>query len=329
MGDATQVEVLLATYNGREFVREQIDSILNQDYPNVTVLARDDGSTDGTPEVLREYAERLPGRFRVLVTTGKNGGIVNNFLSLMKASTAEYVCFSDQDDVWLPDKISKTKMALHALEQQWGSQTPLLVFSDLRVVDEKLTILHPSFWQRMNIDPEAIRDFPKLLGNPVVTGCTIIANRRLIDLASRMPREAALHDSWMALIASSLGKAEFFPQPTVLYRQHGRNAIGVGPEIRRSLPERLRRSRDTSQQYVTQWLTCQKQGRAFLKLHGSELPPLALKQLQAFCECEQSRNPLVRIATFLAYRFYSKGKLAKLALLRHLWWHAAGNARVR
>ncbi len=142
MGSQPRVEVLLATHNGQQFVREQINSLLGQDYANLTVLARDDGSTDRTQDVLKEYALRFPDRFRVLELAGANGGMNNNFLSLMKASTADYVCFSDQDDVWLyPDKVSRTKRMMDNIERTSETHTPLLVFTDLRVV-------RPKTWRR-------------------------------------------------------------------------------------------------------------------------------------------------------------------------------------
>ncbi len=79
----------------------------------------------------------------------------------MKASTADYICFADQDDVWLPDKVSRTKQAMDELEARWGTRLPLLVFTDLHLVDDKLKILHTSFWAYMNIDPGRINRLPR------------------------------------------------------------------------------------------------------------------------------------------------------------------------
>src|ERR1700761_4914686 len=154
--DRPEVEVLLATYNGARFLRQQIDSILGQDYENLRVLARDDGSSDQTIEILEHYATQFPARFRVVPRSAGTGNPRNNFLLLMKAATADYICFSDQDDVWLPDKISRTMKTMDRLEQQSTKAAPLLVFTDLSLTDENLKIVHPSFWQFMNIDPERI-----------------------------------------------------------------------------------------------------------------------------------------------------------------------------
>jgi glycosyltransferase involved in cell wall biosynthesis len=135
MSSLPEVEVLLATYNGARFLREQLDSIMAQDYGNIRVLARDDGSSDGTVEILDQYAKKFPGCFRVMPASAPTGTAKNDFLLLMKASTAEYICFADQDDVWLPDKVSRTKQAMDQLESRLGTKVPLLVFTDLRPLD--------------------------------------------------------------------------------------------------------------------------------------------------------------------------------------------------
>jgi glycosyltransferase involved in cell wall biosynthesis len=136
MSSLPEVEVLLATYNGARFLREQLDSIMAQDYGNIRVLARDDGSSDETIEILGQYAKKFPGCFRVMPAGSPTGSAKGNFLLLIKASTADYICFADQDDVWLPDKVSRTKQAMDQLESRWGTEVPLLVFTDLHVVDE-------------------------------------------------------------------------------------------------------------------------------------------------------------------------------------------------
>jgi glycosyltransferase involved in cell wall biosynthesis len=142
MSSLPEVEVLLATYNGARFLREQLDSIMAQDYGNIRVLARDDGSSDGTVEILDQYAKKFPGCFRVMPASAPTGTAKNDFLLLMKASTAEYICFADQDDVWLPDKVSRTKQAMDRLESRWGTKVPLLVFTDLRPLDRVAGIVY-------------------------------------------------------------------------------------------------------------------------------------------------------------------------------------------
>jgi glycosyltransferase involved in cell wall biosynthesis len=326
MSGLPEVEILLATYNGARFLREQLDSIMTQDYGNIRVLARDDGSSDETVEILNEYAKRFPGRLRVMPAGTPTGSAKNNFLLLMKAATADYICFADQDDVWLPDKVSRTKQAMDQLESQWGTTVPLLVFTDLRVVDDKLTILHNSFWAHMNIDPAHIHRQAALMVQSVVTGCTAMLNRPLLALSLRMPDEAFMHDRWIGLLASFMGRSSEVRAPTVLYRQHEHNVLGIGRDSgvpnpgrsTRSLLERMHRPGISEGQLVL-WNRSQQDTRAFLQEYGADLPPGKRNLLKAFLRCQTSRSPLVRMATFLRYGFYYPGLKLNLAMMLHLW----------
>jgi len=327
MSSPPEVEILLATYNGERFLRQQVDSILTQDYKNIRVLARDDGSSDGTIGILSEYAERYPDRFRIMELAGPSGGAKENFLRLMEQSTAEYVCFSDQDDVWLPNKVSRTKQAMDELEFKWGRDCPLLVFTDLCVVDDQLNMLYESFWTHMGIDPERISQLAQLLGKSVVTGCTAMLNRRLLELSLPMPAAALMHDRWIALLASVLGKSDFVRMQAVLYRQHDRNVLGIGRNAedglmgqrKRSLRERIQNFRRNRAVYVEEWKSCQRQARALLEMHVTALPKQKRDVLSAYLRCETSGSRIVRIATLISYRFYFVGFAKNLAVLFHLW----------
>jgi glycosyltransferase involved in cell wall biosynthesis len=311
------VEVLLATFNGERFLREQLDSILAQDYEHLRVLARDDGSSDGTRKILDEYAERLPGRFRVIPTGFASGSAKNNFLLLMKESTAGYVCFADQDDVWLQRKVSITKRAMDELESSWGKDVPLLVFSDLRVVDDQLRTLQVSYWAHEKLRPQRVRRLGALLTQNVVTGCTCMLNRRLIDLSLSMPEDAIMHDHWVALLASAMGKAGAIKAQTVLYRQHDKNVIGSEQRIG-SLSEFTQRVRKTDVRRM-EWKKSQRQARSLLRVHGADLSPKDREQISAYLRCETSRNRFVRIWTLVRYGFLRAGVLQKLATLVDQW----------
>jgi hypothetical protein len=319
MSASSEVEILLATYNGDRFLREQIESLLVQDYEDIRILARDDGSKDRTVEILTEFAARLPERFHVLPTNGSTGGAKNNFLRLMEASTANYICFCDQDDVWLPDKVSKTKQAMELLEAQWGTNVPLLVFSDLQLADDELKILHPSFWDNMKIDPDCLENLSKVLVRSVVTGCTALINRPLLELSLRMPAEASMHDRWVALLVSSLGKYSIVRAPTVVYRQHDRNVLGTGAKPQtRHLLERIS-SPALIRKHVLQWRASQHQASALLSLHATELPAEKRDIVLAYLRCETSRSRFTRISTFIRYGFFYGGFLPNLLTIVHLW----------
>jgi Glycosyl transferase family 2 len=326
MSSLPEVEVLLATYNGARFLREQLDSIIAQDYGDIRVLARDDGSSDETVEILSEYAKRFPSQFRVMPASAPTGSAKDNFLLLMKESTADYICFADQDDVWLPDKVSRTKQAMDQLESRWGKKVPLLVFTDLHVVDDQLKILYASFWAHMNIDPKRMDRLAEWMVQSFVTGCTAMLNRPLRELALRMPPEAFMHDRWIGLLASFMGKSSMVRTQTVLYRQHEHNVLGTGRNLPgnvveqqpRSLLERIFQPRSVPA-LLPLWDISQREARAFLTQHGSELPPRKRKLLQAFLRCQTSRSRFIRTATFIRYGFYYAGLKLNLAMALHLW----------
>lgn len=264
------VEVLLATYNGEAFLQEQLDSLFSQERVNVSVIARDDGSSDGTIEILQAYANRHPGRLRILSSEARLGPR-GSFSALMSAATANYIAFSDQDDVWLPNKLSTLLQRLQSLESRVGAEKPCLVHCDLAVVDRELRQIAPSFWQYSGIDPHR-NDFRNLLFQNTVTGCATLFNRAMLECASPVPPDAVMHDHWMSLCASAFGYIEVEPQALVLYRQHGNNSIGAvggqgknfGHRIVRALKRRL------SPNF---WQETLKQPKALWREHGSALDP--------------------------------------------------------
>jgi len=313
LGDRVEVEVLLATFNGARFLREQIESILAQDYEAVRLLACDDGSHDGTVEILAEYAEKHPDRFRVLTDDEPSGSAKANFLRLMQAATADYVCFADQDDVWLPGKVRRSIEVMKALEEEHGRATPLLVFSDLRVVDDQLKTIHHSMWKQMEIAPESAARLERLIGRSVVTGCTATINRSLLELARQMPEEATLHDRWIGLLAAAMGKTAFLREQTVLYRQHGSNVIGATAPDNSVTGTIVRAQHDAGRRAERR--RCEQEAEALLRLHGAEMPKRQSDLLRAYLRSGRSRSAVERVVTTLRYGFFRPGLLRSLALI--------------
>lgn len=312
-----EVEVLLATYNGERFLREQIDSILAQDYAGLRVLARDDGSEDGTRAILEEYSRSDEARFRVLPQSTPTGSAKGNFVRLMDAATAEFVCFADQDDVWLQGKVRRTMDAMLRLRGRHGAETPLLVFTDLRVVDERLRAIAESMWEQAGIEPESIHRLERLLGQNVATGCTVMINRRMNELGRRMPREALMHDRWLGLLAAAMGAADFLSERTVLYRQHGANVIGAAAQDD-SLNGRAVRARDSRGRRLERWRS-EEQAEALIREHGAEMGEGTRALLEAYLRSGRSESRLERVATTLRYRFFRTGSLRNAAMIADLW----------
>lgn len=222
------VEILLAAYNGMKFIREQMDSILNQTDTRWHLTVSDDGSTDGTLSILDAYAARFPEKISVYRSGIRFGNARDHFFHIMCRCTAPYILFSDQDDVWRLDKVEKTMRALLETEDEVGADTPVLVFTDLTPVDERLRPISPSL-MRMQKQYTDVIDYRAILMQNIVTGCTTGINRALAGLASQCgnPSQIIMHDWWLGAVAARFGKAVYLDESTVLYRQHEDNSVGA------------------------------------------------------------------------------------------------------
>lgn len=217
------VTVLLAVYNGERYLAEQLDSLLNQTVKDINIIIRDDGSTDGSVNIINEYLSNYPERIKQIF--GKpTKSACGNFKELLKAADDDYIMFCDQDDVWLPEKIQVTLEKMQQLER--GFDGPVLIHSDLRVVDSCLKTVSHSFFDYQGLTKNEDR-LPRLLVQNCVTGCTVMINRKLKEICGEIPNECAMHDWWLALIASIFGKIGFIETPLILYRQHGNNQVGA------------------------------------------------------------------------------------------------------
>lgn len=221
------VDILLPTYNGAKYLSSQMDSLLQQTYDNWRLIIRDDLSSDDTPSLINEYRAKYPDRIQVLDNLSIKKGVTGSFECLMQASSARYVAFCDQDDVWSPDKLQLQVETMRELEKAHGSSMPILVHTDLTVVDDRLRIISQSFWQYQHLCPDKMCSLPRMLVQNCVTGCTVLANRPLIELALPFPEGVIMHDWWMALIAVSEGVVRDMNTPTVKYRQHDTNDTGA------------------------------------------------------------------------------------------------------
>ena len=220
------VDILMATYNGEKYIKEQIESILNQTYKDWILYIRDDGSKDNTKSIINDYCKRYPKKI-IHVKDNKVGlGAKLNFAELMKYSKSEYCMFADQDDVWLNTKIEDTMNKMIDAEHIHGKKIPILVHTDLKVVDGNLNIINESFWKYQNLNKDN-KSLNTLLVQNNITGCTMMMNKSLVKLGVKVPKDCIMHDWWVGLIASGLGKIYTVDKPTMLYRQHGNNEVGA------------------------------------------------------------------------------------------------------
>ncbi|MBR6028306.1 MAG: glycosyltransferase family 2 protein [Clostridia bacterium] len=221
------ITVLLAAYNGERFLPEQLSSLQSQQGVEFCVLLQDDGSADRTPGLIRQICAEDP-RFRPGACAGQHLGASQNFFSLIRQAGEGDVALCDQDDVWLPDRLSACAEALRQAEAELGAGTPILVHSDAAVTDASGQILHEGFIRHQGWDPQA-RSLPQLLVQNNVTGCTVLFNDALRRLIAAIPdlSRLSMHDWFLAQAAAACGSVVFVPRALVRYRQHGANAIGA------------------------------------------------------------------------------------------------------
>lgn len=227
------IDVLLATYNGEKYLTEQIDSILNQTYTNINLIISDDCSTDNTKEILEQYKKK-DNRVSVYYQE-KNLGYIKNFEFLLRKVEHNYYMLSDQDDVWLPEKIEKS---FNKLKEENAD----LVFTDLEVVDENKNLIEKSFNKHMKKERKINRalnkkEFEYLYNS--ITGCTILSKKFFLSKILPIPKESKyiIHDSWIGLIVSLYGKISYLNEPTIKYRQHSKNQVGANRNIYKSFEE--------------------------------------------------------------------------------------------
>jgi glycosyltransferase involved in cell wall biosynthesis len=222
-----RVDVLLSTFNGARFLSEQIQSVLNQNSPPFRLLIRDDGSSDDTPRRIAEFASRSGGQIVLIDQGGPHRGACMSFARLLEATDANYAMLCDQDDFWFADKIALSLQKIRECEQRLSPEVPILVHTDLIVADAALRPKHGSLWAYQGLNPLRGHALNRLLTQNVVTGCASIMNRALLRKALPIPPQAIIHDWWLALVASALGRLEIIPQPSMLYRQHANNFVGA------------------------------------------------------------------------------------------------------
>lgn len=308
--DKPNVLILLAAYNGKDFIRDMIDSVLAQDYQNLCLIVSDDCSTDGTAEILGQYAVDYPEKVQHYCSGMRFGCAQKHFMHLLsRFHDAPYIMFCDQDDIWYSDKVSRTLELMQCIEMD--RKTPALVHTDLRVVDRNLNELAPSFCANSAIDGRRL-SFNHLLVQNVVTGCTVMINQTLARLAVRTSdtQDMLMHDWWLALLASACGNCAFLPESTIDYRQHGSNSVGarnvysVRYLLNRLCSSGMRRSMNDAA----------LQAQAFLNVYQDILDEYQIDLLCAFIST-RGKNVFVRDWIYLKHGLLKNGWIRMAAQL--------------
>lgn len=244
-----KVGILLSTYNAQKYLKEQLDSLLAQHYSAFELWIRDDGSSDDTISILKEYEKKDN---RVHYYAGKNLGAIGSFFDLMqhvRDRDYAYIAFCDQDDFWKKEKLEIAVKAIakevehqkHFIEGNMNrtdsaGKIPVLYCSKTQLVDEQLNPLQEEI--KRKIHP----GFGNALLENIVTGCTTVINRDLNELICQyMPKYCIMHDWWIYLIATLYGKVIYDETPHILYRQHGKNVMGIERSYGSEMKSRLKK----------------------------------------------------------------------------------------
>jgi glycosyltransferase, family 2 len=230
-----KIDILMATYNGEKYLVEQLDSIINQTYHNWNLLIRDDNSTDKTLEIIQNYHKK-DKRIKILKDNKGNIGIVRNFEELLKSSESEFIMFSDQDDIWVENKLDMYLKMIEKIKNKG-----FMIHSDAILFDKnKSNILKDTFISKKAIN----RGLENVFFNYFVQGATILISKEIKNFILPFPKEVYLHDRYIHLISELFFERIFVNKALIYYRQHGDNQIGAKNTVRELLSKRYFDERD-------------------------------------------------------------------------------------
>jgi len=278
------IQILLATYNGAAHLDAFFDSIEKQQFQDWSMLVRDDCSSDATREVLAQWRDRLGDRLQFLPDSGAcNLGVVRSFSRLLNASTAPYVMFADQDDVWYPDKIAVSLAAMQQREALTSASSPILVHTDLALMDQDLQPIAPSYWKYQGIVPENGHALNSMMVENIAAGCTCIFNRPLIELVGEIPAGARYHDWWVSLVAAAFGHIVSLPIQTLAWRRHSSNSSDI-ISLSQAVWRALTRTPEAARTLSSLLAENRPQVQLFLERYHHRLTPSQVADVRAFLD---------------------------------------------
>ncbi|APF23727.1 glycosyltransferase [Clostridium butyricum] len=282
-----KIQILMSTYNGEKYLREQLNSILNLDnYNNIKVLIRDDGSTDGTIKILKEYQQNYGFEVHLGENLGVNGSILWLFSNCN--DKVEFYALSDQDDVWMPNKFS---VLFSALQGNYDENSIYLFSSCSSITNEKLEVIGKS------TQPINGACFYNAMIQNICPGHTQVINKKLIDTIKGIDySKISVIDHWIYLISSALGKVIFTENTTVLHRQHNDNCIGYQINGLSKLLTRIKRlSLKKADQMTVQLLF-------LLEMYKNVLPEEYKLEIEGFLESSTFNKRIKYIMKAKAFR---------------------------
>ncbi len=301
------IDIIMATYNGEHYIKEQIDSILKNTWTSWRLWIYDDGSRDQTEAIVQEYVKTYPEKIHWKKNETNKGSAIN-FLDGARKATGHYVMFCDQDDYWLPNKIEDTLSCMKQAQKQNGEEFPLTVFTDATVVNASLETLEQSFHQSSKLDTSKL-DLPHMLMENKMMGCTMMLNRALLEKIKKFPKKVRMHDWWVGIVAAAYGKIIYLNQPTMLYRQHTNNVIGSTVFTKESVIQKASTWRNQKQALFD----TQKQAACLYELVQDELDEDTKRIIYIFATLHK-KNFIKRRKDIVQYRFWKTGLIRNIGV---------------
>jgi glycosyltransferase involved in cell wall biosynthesis len=303
------VDIAIATYNSEAFIREQLDSLVAQTHTRQRWLIRDDGSADDTVRILGDYLDDNAMERVVLEDDLGHLGACMNFSRILGETSSDYVMCCDHDDVWLPEKIEKTLKKMKSVEQKHGRDVPAMIHTDMKIVSLELNPIAESYRRYQKLPPKN-NSLNRLLVQNVVSGCTVMVNRALMDLAMPLPPNAIMHDHWFALVAAALGVISYIPEPTMLYRQHAGNYIGAQKWGLIYMAQRMGQGIGAIREGIRAYST---QAEALLEHCGDRISDRKREVLEAFA-CILRKNLFRRRVDMIRYGLFKSNLVRNLGM---------------
>ena len=286
LNEDKSISVAMATFNGADYIYEQVNSILLQDTKPIEIIIVDDASSDDTQKVLQNLA--FEHSIVKIYINEKNLGYVAAFKKAISKCAGRYIALSDQDDIWERNKLTLTLSHLREIEI---SDIPCMVYSDLSMMDSSGRKLRPSFWRHYKMMPHKCRLYSLFFGN-LITGCTTLFNKSMAIELLVMPENIKMHDHWMGLIAYGFGKAKALEAPLVRYRCH------EGSVTVKKMQNLLLRILDLFIELRQKGCYLEShilQAEIFYQIYGSKLSTSKKKEVQQFMHLRAFNN-LMRLA---------------------------------
>ena len=310
------IAIIMGTYNGEKYIKEQIGSIIAGDYKDWKLFIFDDGSSDETERIVGEFIRNYPDKIYFEKNKENFGAAGNFFNGIRKAAKelapeADYFCFSDQDDVWVKDKLSRSLAKIKEIE----GNGPALVFSDVEITDKNLKLTSGSYFKAEKVDNKKVGLNYLLMENKLIGG-TVMINKALVEeeLTAEnkglVPhKKAKMHDWWFGIMAAGLGKIAEVEGFTEYYRQHGANVVG-GESFGSYFINRISKFKEIKARIYQNI----EQAEEFLRFFGDSLHADKKKVVEEFVKLK-SKGYFGKRISIMRNRFFKSGLIRNVALL--------------